>query len=309
MEEISKLVKVTSRGLKIIDEDLMERVKNRKMSPSMVNAFFQCPADWLMDKYILPKIESDEVLHMVRGNLFHKTMELVFEVDSKERTYQTLKDCANKVLNTEYAHLKGDEESLSWFRGALVQFVKSNPNWKDEVVARVPYKKELEKLGLELKVSGKLADIDREISGLVDKVIVDNNGDLVMVDYKTSKKHTPFSPMLPISESNDFSYWRQQITYALLLKNMGIDVQRAILIYPITGTKEVIDISNIKFQEQVIDDYRKLDSQLNLCIENNLFPFKAHHYCVWCGALHPKIRSRKKLNVNKLELVQYVEWE
>ena len=58
-EEVSedskqKLVKVHNEGIEILDDELLNKISNKNLSASMVSSFLECPADWLMNSFILP---------------------------------------------------------------------------------------------------------------------------------------------------------------------------------------------------------------------------------------------------------------
>lgn len=311
MEEIKHLVEVTDKGLKIIDEELMEQVKKKNLSPSMVSSFFQCPADWLMDSFILRKMEYEEPIHFARGHIFHDSMEAFFTLPPEERTKEMLGKTATSVIREKYSQYLTDRETMKWVMDALKGYLDVNPDYKEDRIPRIIVN-EKERLGLEYFASTPVGKTKRRVVGFVDKMIL--TGDtledgVIIEDYKTGKNVAKFDPDKPINKDNDFGYWRQQLYYVIAMEQAGYKVKGARLTFPIAGQVVEIDVHNENLRKQVEADFEELERQLDLCIEQNLFPFKGHFWCAWCGTLHPNFRARKKPQVNYQELVQYVKFQ
>lgn len=310
-KEVDKLVKVTEKGIVILDEDLMNEVKKKNLSASMVSSFFQCPADWLMDSFILPKIEHEEPIYFERGHIFHETMEKFFALPKDERNPQVLSQLAGVVVKEDYPHVMNNPETLKWVREALVGYLETGFNYKDVEIAQIPKRKNAPlEPGLELFVRGKLGNTKRQVVGFVDRVDQLPDGSLQIVDYKTGKKIHPFDPNKPISQSNDFGYWRQQLAYTMLLEQDGFNIGGAKLEFPIAKGEVVIDVNNQELRNQVIKDFEAVDQALTKAIEENFFPFHGHFFCSWCGLLSPNHKPNKwsKLNLNEAELAELVEF-
>lgn len=308
--EEAKLVKVTKEGIKILDEDLFKKVKNKNLSASMVSSFAQCPADWLMDSFILPMLDHEEPVHFVRGGIFHDTMENFFSLPKEERTPKTLSMTATSVVKDKYKHVLSDRETMQWIKDSLKGYLETGFEYKDVDVAQVVKQKGKEpELGVELFVRGKLGNTTRQVVGFIDRIDQLPDGTMRIVDYKSGKKIHPFDPNMPINDNNNFSYWRQQLAYTMLMEQDGYNVSQAKLEFPIARGEVVIDITNEEMREQVKRDFEKVDAELNECLENNLFPFHGHFFCKWCGMLSPDHTPSRygKLNVSWEDVNQYVE--
>lgn len=305
--KINKLVRVTNKGLEIIDEELMNKVKKKKLSPSMVSSFQQCPADWLMDSFILKEIEHEEPIYFARGHIFHETMEKFYAEDKNKRNKKLLGKLATQVMKENYSHLIADKETMAWVMKALVGYVDIVPDYANEEIAMIEGKKGLTP-GLEVFVNAHVGNTKRQVVGIVDKISVNEDGSLTIEDFKTGQKVGKFDPNEKISKDNDFGYWRQQIYYAMALEQKGLNISNVKLTYPIAGEVVHIDFKNEDLRKQVIEDFEELDRNFEICIEQNLFPFKGHFWCQWCGTLHPGYRARKKPQVNYYELSELVEF-
>lgn len=313
VEEVAsepKLVKVHKDGIEITDKELMEKVKKKNLSASMVSSFFQCPADWLMNSFILPLIDHEEPIHFVRGHIFHDTMERFFALNKEERSPLALSQLTMQVIREDYKESLNDKETMKWVKEALHGYIEAGFEYKDVEIAQIkkqPWKDP--EPAVELFVRGKLGNTTREVVGFVDRIDQLPDGSLQIVDYKTGKKIYPFSPDKPISQNNDFGYWRQQLAYGMLLEQDGYDIGGAKLEFPIAKGEVVVDMKDENLRRQVEKDFEAVDAALNEAIENNFFPFNGHFFCKWCGMLSPDYPLPRfgKLNVSWEEVSQYVE--
>lgn len=306
-----KLVKVLKDGITILDEGLMDDVKRKNLSASMVSEFSQCPADWLMNSFILPKIDHEEPIHFVRGQIFHDIMETFFSFPKEKRTPKLLSQTAMYVIKTKYKDTLKDPETMKWTREALQGYLEAGFDYANVDVAQiVKNKNEAPELGLELFVKGKIGNTERDVVGFVDRIDQLPNGSLRIVDYKTGKKIHPFDPQKPIDDNNDFGYWRQQLAYAMLLEQDGHYIGGAKLEFPIARGEVIVDVNNEYLREQVKRDFEAVDAALSKCIDENFFPFKGHFFCKWCGMLSPDYQVSRfgKLNVSWEDVNQYVEF-
>lgn len=309
-DERPKLVKVMRDGIKVLDEGLMNEIKRKNLSASMVSSFFQCPADWLMDSFILRNIDHEEPIHFVRGHIFHDTMEAFFGFPKDKRTPKLLSQTAMHTIKTKYKESMQDKETMNWVKEALEGYLATGFEYSNVDVAQIV--KDPEKgpeLGVELFVKGKLGNTKRNVVGYVDRIDQLPNGSLQVVDYKTGKKIHPFDPQKTIDSNNDFGYWRQQLAYTMLLEQDGHYIGGAKLEFPIARGEVVVDVNNEYLRKQVEKDFEAVDTALTKCIEDNFFPFHGHFFCKWCGMLSPDHTPSRfgKLNVSWEDVNQYVQ--
>lgn len=310
VEQTPKLIKVLKGGITITDDELMEKLKKKQLSASMISSFNQCPADWLMSSFILPKIDHEEPIHFVRGHIFHDTMESFFTFPKEERTPLLLSQTAMKVIKEKYKDSMSDGETMLWVKEALQGYLSAGFDYANVDVAQIvkdPNKGP--ELGVELFVKGKLGNTERQVVGFVDRIDQLPDGTLGVVDYKSGKKIHPFNPDAPIGDNNDFGYWRQQLAYSMLLEQAGHKIGGAKLEFPIAkGTVEV-DVHNEKLRKQVEADFEAVDSALTKCIDENFFPFHGHFFCKWCSMLSSDYTASRfgQLNVSWEDVNQYVQ--
>ena len=270
----NKLVKVVKEGIVILDDEFREKVIKKNLSASMVSSLFECPADWLMNSFLLPMIDHEEPIYFARGHIFHKIMEDFFRLTKEERNPQMLSKVAMKVIKRDYAAYLQDLETMNWIKEALKGYLETGFAYKDVDVAQiVKNAKKGPELGIEIFVRGKLGDTTRDVVGFVDRVDQMADGSLRVVDYKSGKKIYPFDPNKEIMQNNDFGYWRQQLAYTMLLEQGGHKVSEAVLEFPVARGDVKVDVFNEKLREQVKIDFEATDRLLNKCLEDNLFPF------------------------------------
>lgn len=297
----------TQGGIEVIDEELYNKIKNCNLSPSMVNSFLKCPADWLMDKYMLPEIEHEEQPALERGTAFHKIMEHFFSLNEDERTSSALAALTAQTVKTEFPDVACNPDSVEWIKNAIRGYLKMGFDYQDDVIPNVKIGNREPKIGLELFVSAKFGT-SHKVLGFIDKLAIQNadskNPIMIMQDWKTGAKFHTFDINKPESASNSFDYWRQQTLYAMMLEKAGINIKKAYLVFPVANRIDDVDFSNKLVQEKAVSDVQELDSRLTDCTNKNFFPFTPAKYCTWCHLLYAGRMSGKnyqpKININEL---------
>lgn len=300
VEEAPKLIRVTAEGITILDDKLMEDIKKKNLSASMVNSLTQCPGDWIMDSFILKLVDHEEPIHFVRGHIFHDTMEQFFQLDKEDRSPASLSRTATSVVKGKYKHVLNDPETMAWIKEALRGYLSTGFEYKNINVAQiVKNKSKGPELGVELFVKGKIGNTTRQVVGFIDRLDELEDGSLSIVDYKTGKR----------IYTDSFDYERQQLAYTMLLEQDGYKVGGAKLEFPIAKGTVEIDVDDTEARKQVERDFEAADALLNKCIEDNFFPFLGHHFCKWCGTLSPNFPTPRygKPNVSWDDLNLYIE--
>ncbi len=302
-EEKKKLVAISSRGVEILDDSLYKKVKRGNLSASMANSLLACPADWMLDKYILRDLEHEEQPHLERGTLFHSIMEAFFALPPGERSPMELGRLTKEVTQEKHPHLMTDEDAKTWVKNAVKGYLAMGFDFNSEVVPNITWKGK-EQYGLELFVDGTIGNTKRKVVGYVDKIIESPNG-LLIQDWKTGKTAHSWDPNKP--NSGSFDYWRQQALYAMLMEKEGLEIGGASLIFPIANKVIDVDFKNPIVQNKVIEDMEKTDAMLNKCLADNFFPFTPDIFCTWCHLFYrgkKKGRPRfPKINQNELSLI------
>ena len=150
------------------------------LSPSRVDAFTTCPM--LFRFTSIERLPEPPSIHTTKGSMVHRVLELLFCRPAAERTRANAAADTDRML-AEYAHdpeltgleLGGDEyDALVVEVGDLLDryFQMEDP-------ARV------HEIGVELRLEAHVGDL--ALRGIIDRLDLDERGDLVVVDYKTGR--------------------------------------------------------------------------------------------------------------------------
>jgi len=194
-----------------------KKVSDMFLSPSSINYFNQCQKKfWYRYFAKLPELPS---IHLVKGIAIHSSLEKLFDKKSintknykKEMNDNVIKEFRRKMIFTglnmpieeQEKHMKDGEHILSVFvnkiseqiEGLLINEKANSPTHAFHLLK--PKFREL-----------KLDDKELKVRGIVDTVQTDFDGNVVIVDYKTSNKYKN-------TISND--YILQLAIYAYLYK-------------------------------------------------------------------------------------------
>lgn len=115
------LVQITKDGLRVISEEVSERLAKKKLSASTVTGLEGCAAAWLANSFVIPRIiESEPDNAARRGSMFHQVMENFFALPREERTHEAMRREVKKVLaSDEYKDLAEIREAVLWLRAAV----------------------------------------------------------------------------------------------------------------------------------------------------------------------------------------------
>lgn len=188
--------------LKIIDNEQPEQSKIQiiKLSASSIKTYKDCPRKYFYS-YIerLPQKEHD---YFELGNLCHRTLELFHDLYKEGSTkFDTL----NKLMSHCFTEAKKEGKKLTPqiiedAKGMLMDYLKS-------VINKVPEVKETE------QAFDFMINEDIRIRGFIDRVDLQPDGTLQVVDYKTTKDPKYLDPM-------------QLLIYGLALRNQYPEMTR-----------------------------------------------------------------------------------
>lgn len=272
---------MTEAGLHITSAETMEKLKTKKLSASLVTSMESCAASWLNNTFVMPNLPTPVDTAATRGTLFHSVMEEFYALPSQDRTSEKLRTVVKKVISKEDNEaLVASPGVLDWLFSAISNYVSMSPDPRGVIIPTFKNKYGYDVSGLELFVSGKIADTNREILGFIDQVTQNEDGTFTVTDFKTGAKSKHYKKGSRYNEG--FAEQRQQIIYSMLLQQMGHKVSAARLIYPVA--KDIVNV-NLHDKElilKVLDSVVSADKKLSAYEEENLFPFKPSVLCSWC---------------------------
>lgn len=121
-----------------------------------------------------------------------------------------------------------------------------------------------------------LLDEENRFSGICDIILEDENGDLVVIDYKTSN-------------SNSFSRYRLELCYYKLLVESvcGREVSRVGIFFTRNGRLRLLDVSEEENKRKFLS-YSEIDEAIDTLhhvrneINNEKFPKREQYLCRFC---------------------------
>lgn len=301
-EEREKLITVEKDGLHIVSEKVAESLENKKLSASLISGIEKCPASWVADAFAMREITIEEPDNAARrGSLYHKIMEDFFTLEPEDRTKENLSLITNNVLESdEFKDMQKFPEAMKWLKKAIQNYYAMGAKPQLVKIASIKDKNGVERKGLEVFVEGKVGNTKRNILGFIDRLVVDTRGlgdSVVIEDWKTGGKAKIWNPKT--KSTDGLSEARQQIIYSILLKDYGLKVSGARLIFPMAidpkwkagsdstpaylPTVVPVDLNDEDLKKKVIDSVEEADNKLQHMEEQNTFEYQPQVFCAWCS--------------------------
>ena len=225
-----------------------------KLSKSKVNSYLKCPLEFKF-QYI-DEIEVPENKYMALGSDVHLIAEKF-----TEKFGDDISD-----INTQNELLKiAHDLNLSY---DLTSHIYNLSSFFEEVFIENDYKL--------FCAEEYLLDEEHRFSGICDIILEDENGELVVIDYKTSK-------------SSSFSRYRRELCYYKLLVENVYDrkVSTVGVFFTKNGRLRLLDVcekdNKRKYLNQCeIDDAVDTMYEVRNKVNNKIFPPKKQYICRFC---------------------------
>ena len=151
----------------------------RSLSPSSMSTFTSCPLAFRFS--YVERLPEPPSAPASKGTLVHLALQHLMWRPPAERTIEAgLADLARAVeelsSHPEFAHLELSADEWAVFHADAEVLLRRYFDIEDPSAVRV--------LGLELRVAAETAD-GVAIRGIIDRLELDENGELVVTDYKT----------------------------------------------------------------------------------------------------------------------------
>ena len=148
------------------------------LSPSKVASFTECGLAFRFSA--IDRLPEPPAIHLARGTLVHRALELLFCEAPADRTVDT----AVFYLRTAHAEVMADPENEGLELEDEAAYLADA-----ETLVRNYFQLEdpttVNAVGLELKLDVELGSL--RLRGIIDRLDLDDNGELVVVDYKTGQ--------------------------------------------------------------------------------------------------------------------------
>jgi hypothetical protein len=260
--EVGEVKAVMTRDALVIeDADLLRRLANAKLSPSLVMSLYGCLGSFAVKRFSWAFGLDTDSAEMKRGSAFHEVFEKLMALPAEERTTERAKKFAEEVLSSrKYELISGDPEQIKWLSETVEKaFSFRRPGQSPESPAdTVLFEMPDGKLPLEVPISGSIGGAKRETFGIIDRIAVAPDGSVVVQDYKTGSKMKPYNlsitkrsgknagktiPRLPeVTVSREgLESWSipdgfreafQQYSYLVLAEQNGLGATQAELLFP-----------------------------------------------------------------------------
>lgn len=154
------------------------------LSPSRVESFVSCPLAFRFSS--IEKLPDPPTVATTRGSLVHRALELFFLVPASERTPEALDRSVDAAI-AEYRHhddfvlLELDDATAAAFFDEARRIASNYLRMEDPTTVR--------DIGLELRLEAPVGDLS--LRGIIDRLDLDHDGELVVVDYKTGRAPRP----------------------------------------------------------------------------------------------------------------------
>jgi putative RecB family exonuclease len=169
------------------------------LSPSRVESFLSCPLAFRFSSIEkLPDLPSPAA---TRGSLVHRALELLFLNQPTERTRAAL-DQAVEIAIAEYRTepdftlLELTAEQTERFDSDCRTLASNYLEMEDPTTVR--------EIGLELRLEAPVGDLT--LRGIIDRLELDADGELVVTDYKTGRAPSPNWERKSLSGLNFYSF-------------------------------------------------------------------------------------------------------
>jgi putative RecB family exonuclease len=151
------------------------------LSPSKVSSFKDCALAFRLS--VIERLPEPPSPHAAKGTLVHRALELLmWEEDPNHRTLdvalEKLARAVPEVLDShEYRDLNMSPDEREAFIQDSETLVRNYFRLEDPAAVRV--------IGTELRMSVSLGTL--KLSGVIDRLELDDEGDLIVTDYKTGR--------------------------------------------------------------------------------------------------------------------------
>ena len=225
-----------------------------RLSKSKINTYLKCPFEFKL-RYV-DKIESEPNEYMIIGSNIHKVAEIFVE-----KFKDDINDIDIEKELLRIAEAEKIEESIIYHAVNLKAFF-------EEVFGDKKYNL--------FSFEEYLHDKKNRFSGICDIILEDENGDLVIVDYKTTN-------------SRNFSRYRLELSYyKLLVENVcKRRISKVGIFFTDNAKLRLLDVEDIDYKYKYlsnaeIDEAIRIFRMVRRNVNSGYFPVKKQFLCRLC---------------------------
>ena len=159
------------------------------LSPSKVSSFTSCALAFKFSSLL--RVPEPPTVAASKGTLVHTTLENLFLLPSDERTLDAAYEILDRASDdfhgeADYQGLELDESAAKKFEREAKKLVEKYFKLEDPT--------RITPVGLELRMEAQIGDL--RLRGIIDRLELDEDGGLVVTDYKTGR-----TPMAQFEQS------------------------------------------------------------------------------------------------------------
>ncbi len=237
------------------------------LSPSRISAFTSCPMQFRFSS--IEKLPEPPGIPTTRGTVVHRALELLFVRPPDERTPDALANDLQTALveystHPDYVGLRLNAAAAETFARDCEKLIERYFAMEDPTQVR--------DIGLELRMSVDIGTLN--MRGIIDRLELDANGDLVVTDYKTGRPPSGNYEQKSLSGVHFYSYLCEEV--------LGRRPARIRLMYLSTGEtiETVPSAQSVKFIDTRTTAVWKAVERA--CATGDFRP-RQSRLCDWCS--------------------------
>jgi len=150
------------------------------LSPSRVSSFTSCPMQFRFSS--VQRLPEPPGVATTKGTIVHRALESLFELPGPDRTPEALATTLERALeeystHPDYVGLQLDDNAAATFRTDCTKLIARYFDMEDPTTIR--------DIGLEVRMAAQVGSL--ELRGIIDRLELDEAGELVVTDYKTGR--------------------------------------------------------------------------------------------------------------------------
>ncbi len=173
------------------------------LSPSRVDAFTSCPLQFRFAS--IQKLPEPPSVSATKGSLVHRCLELLFETDPTVRTLETALTALDQAVtefqtDPEWMGLSLDAEGEQHLLDDAETLVRKYFTMEDPRTVNA--------IGIELRLEVPVGSL--HLRGIIDRLDLTDQGELVVVDYKTGRPPRVNNEQSKLGGVNFYAFLCQQ---------------------------------------------------------------------------------------------------
>ena len=150
------------------------------LSPSRVSSFTSCPMQFRFSS--VQRLPEPPGVATTKGSVVHLALEKLFELPNEQRTPDMLavkltEALADYATDPDYVGLQLDEGEAAKFEKDCHKLIERYFDMEDP--------RQIDAIGLEIRLAANVGSL--ELRGIIDRLELDTDGELVVTDYKTGR--------------------------------------------------------------------------------------------------------------------------